>query len=44
MKNYYLRAAWMSPNVFLYLVMIGVFLFLFRNAEVLQEINALGIL
>lgn len=43
MKNYYLRAAWISPNVFLYLVMIGVFLFLFRNAEGLQEINALGI-
>ncbi|MDG5785959.1 hypothetical protein QA612_00545 [Evansella sp. AB-P1] len=43
MKNTKLRVAWIIPNVFCYLMLIGFSSFIALNAEGLKEISRLGI-
>lgn len=43
MKNTTLRAIWILPNIFLYLLFIGVTAFVVVNADGLREINRMGI-
>lgn len=43
MKNTTLRAIWILPNIFLYLLFIGVTTFVVVNADGLREINRMGI-
>lgn len=43
MKNTTLRAVWILPNIFLYLLFIGVTAFVVVNADGLREINRMGI-
>ncbi|RWZ54633.1 hypothetical protein EQV77_13355 [Halobacillus fulvus] len=42
MKNKRLRVAWIVPNVFCYLMSVGLSTFVLVNAEGLQEIGVLG--
>ncbi|QFF97831.1 hypothetical protein PB01_02825 [Psychrobacillus glaciei] len=43
MKNTKLRIVWIIPNVFCYLMLFGLFLWVVANAEGLQGINRLSI-
>lgn len=43
MKKNSLRAIWIIPNVFFYLLSFVLFVFIIVNAEGLQEIHRLGI-
>lgn len=43
MKNTKLRIAWIIPNVFCYLMLFGLFIWVVANGEGLQEINRLSI-
>ncbi|WP_342527670.1 hypothetical protein MKY84_03090 [Chryseomicrobium sp. FSL W7-1435] len=43
MKNTTFRVAWIIPNIFLYLMVIGLASFIIINAEGLREIDRMGI-
>ncbi|MGG0671119.1 hypothetical protein [Sporosarcina koreensis] len=42
MKNTKLRIAWIIPNVFCYLMLFGLSIWIVANGEGLQEINRLS--
>ncbi|RDI38015.1 hypothetical protein [Falsibacillus pallidus] len=43
MKNTKLRIVWIIPNVFCYLMLVGLSIWVSANSEGLQEINRLSI-
>ncbi|MEH7225373.1 hypothetical protein V7112_16315 [Bacillus sp. JJ1566] len=43
MKNKKLRIAWIIPNVFCYLMLIGFSTYIYINSEVLDRGNLLGL-